>query len=153
MASPAPSLLRPAAGGRSTILVVDDNSIDRVLMRTLLEHGGFHVIEAEDGVTALALFERESPALVVADIVMPKMNGLEFCRAVRADLGNADIPILLASGLREQDAIGAAYEAGANDIIGKPYNEAVLLHRVRYMLRAANACAKRTANINRNQPS
>jgi signal transduction histidine kinase len=120
-------------------LVVDDNSIDRVLMRTLLEHGGFNVIEAEDGVTALALFERESPALVVADIVMPKMNGLEFCRAVRADLGNADIPILLASGLREQDAIGAAYEAGANDIIGKPYNEAVLLHRVRYMLRAANA--------------
>jgi len=133
------SFLRPVAGGRSTILVIDDNPIDRVLMRSLLERGGFQVIEAEDGIAALALFEREAPALVVADIVMPKMTGLDFCRAVRANPHNADIPILLASGLREQDAIGAAYEAGANDIIGKPYDETILLHRVRYMLRAANA--------------
>ena len=135
----ASSFLRPVAGGRSTILVIDDNPIDRVLMRSLLERGGFQVIEAEDGIAALALFEREAPALVVADIVMPKMTGLDFSRAVRANPLNADIPILLASGLREQDAIGAAYEAGANDIIGKPYDETILLHRVRYMLRAANA--------------
>lgn len=81
----------------------------------------------------------KAPALIVADIVMPRMTGLEFCRAIRANPHNGDIPILLASGLREQDAIGAAYEAGANDIVGKPYNETVLLHRVRYMLRAASA--------------
>jgi signal transduction histidine kinase len=139
MAPQAPSPLRPAASGRSTILVVDDNPVDRVLTRSLLEHGGFLVTEAEDGIAALALFEREPPALVVADIVMPNMGGLDFCRAMRANPLNVDIPILLASGLREQDAIGAAYEAGANDIIGKPLNETVLLHRVRYMLRAANA--------------
>jgi signal transduction histidine kinase len=120
-------------------LVVDDNPIDRLLMRTLLEHGGFNVVEAEDGITALARFEREPPALIVADIVMPRISGLDFCRAIRANPYNADVPILLASGLREQDAIGAAYEAGANDIISKPYNETVLLHRVRYILRAANA--------------
>ena len=74
----ASSFLRPVAGGRSTILVIDDNPIDRVLMRSLLERGGFQVIEAEDGIAALALFEREAPALVVADIVMPKMTGSRF---------------------------------------------------------------------------
>jgi signal transduction histidine kinase len=139
MASPAPSPLRLAASGRSTILIADDNPIDRILMRTLLERGGFQVTEAENGIAALALFEREPPALVVADIIMPNMSGLDFCRAIRANPQHVDIPILLASVLREQDAIGAAYEAGANDIIGKPLNETVLLHRVRYMLRAANA--------------
>jgi signal transduction histidine kinase len=139
MASPAPSPLRLAASGRSTILIADDNPIDRILMRTLLERGGFQVTEAENGIAALALFEREPPALVVADIIMPNMSGLDFCRAIRANPQHVDIPILLASGLREQDAIGAAYEAGANDIIGKPLNETVLLHRVRYMLCAANA--------------
>jgi signal transduction histidine kinase len=138
MASPAPSP-RLAASGRSTILIADDNPIDRILMRTLLERGGFQVTEAENGIAALALFEREPPALVVADIIMPNMSGLDFCRAIRANPQHVDIPILLASVLREQDAIGAAYEAGANDIIGKPLNETVLLHRVRYMLRAANA--------------
>jgi signal transduction histidine kinase len=139
MASPAPSPLRLAASGRSTILIADDNPIDRILMRTLLERGGFQVTEAENGIAALALFKREPPALVVADIIMPNMSGLDFCRAIRANPQHVDIPILLASVLREQDAIGAAYEAGANDIIGKPLNETVLLHRVRYMLRAANA--------------
>jgi signal transduction histidine kinase len=119
--------------------MVDDNPMDRILMRSLLERGGFQVTEAENGIAALALFEREPPALIVADIIMPNMSGLDFCRAIRANPQHVDIPILLASGLREQDAIGAAYEAGANDIIGKPLNETVLLHRVRYMLCAANA--------------
>jgi signal transduction histidine kinase len=127
------------ANGRLTILVVDDNPTDADLMRRLLERGGFKVIEAHSGAEALALFERELPALLVADIVMPKMSGLDLCRAIRANSQNVHIPILLATGLREEDAIGAAYEAGANDIVGKPYNKTIFLHRVRYMLRAANA--------------
>jgi signal transduction histidine kinase len=139
MVSPASSPFRPAANGRSTILVVDDNPIDRVLMRHLFERDGFHVVEAEDGAMALTFFEREPPALVVADIVMPKMNGLEFCRAVRANPYYLDVPILLATALPEQDAIGSAYDAGANDIIVKPFNVDVLVHRARHMLRAANA--------------
>jgi signal transduction histidine kinase len=139
MDSPTSTFVRPATHGRLTILVVDDNPSDSDLMRRLLERGGFKVIEADSGAAALALFEREPPALVVADIVMPNMTGLDLCRNIRADSQNGDIPILLATGLREEDAIGAAYEAGANDIIGKPYNKTILLHRVRYMLRAANA--------------
>src|SRR5665213_1373889 len=131
--SSSPSRL--VANGRSTILVIDDNPIDRVLTRSFLEDGGFHVTEAEDGVSALALFEHEPPALVVADIVMPNMSGLDFCRAVRANPQNVDIPVLLATGLREEDAIGSAHEAGANDIVGKPLNRTILLHRVRHMLR------------------
>ena len=130
---------RPTARGRSTILVVDDSPIERLLMRHLLEAEGFQVVEAEDGVVALELFDREPPALVIADIIMPNMNGLDLCRAVRSNPYYVDTPILLATALREQDTIGAAYEAGANDIVIKPLNAIVLAHRVRHMLRAANA--------------
>jgi signal transduction histidine kinase len=119
------------------ILVVDDDPVVRALMRTSLEGDGFAVREAGDGEAALALCAQQRPDLIVADVVMPRLDGFGLCRAVRARPELAYTPILMATGLDDVSSITQAYEAGATDFIAKPIQWVILSHRVRYMLRAA----------------
>jgi signal transduction histidine kinase len=108
-------------------------------MRDALEDEGFAVVEAEDGIAACELCEWLVPALIVADVVMPRMDGFELCRALRRRPQTAYVPILMATGLNDHNSIAIAYEAGATDFISKPLNWLILNHRIRYMLRAARA--------------
>jgi signal transduction histidine kinase len=124
---------------RRTILIVDDDPVVRSLMRDTLEDEGFTVIEAEDGIAASELCERSVPMLIIADVVMPRMDGFELCRTLRQRPETAYVPILMATGLNDHDSISIAYDAGATDFISKPLNWLILNHRVRYMLRAARA--------------
>ena len=121
------------------ILIVDDDPIVRSLMRDALEDEGFAVVEAEDGIEACRVCEERLPALIVADVVMPQMDGFELCRELRGRRATKDVPILIATGLDDTDSIAKAYDAGATDFISKPLNWLILNHRVRYMLRAARA--------------
>ncbi len=127
---------------RGKVLIVDDDDIIRTVMRATLEHGGFSVVEASDGAEGLALFGAEAPDAVVSDVVMPGMDGFEFCRQLRSQPQSEHTPILMATGLDDEDSIAAAYEAGATDFTAKPINWTVLNHRVRYVLRAARAFQK-----------
>jgi signal transduction histidine kinase len=135
------SLSDPAAG--TLILVVDDDPLMRMLMRDTLEREGFAVIEAEDGVDALARFNETRPALMIIDVLMPIMDGYETCRQLRQRPETTYLPILVATALDDVASIDEAYRAGATDFIAKPINWPVLGHRVRYMLRvlAAKAAA------------
>ena len=118
------------------VLVVDDDVTVRLLAGGALEGGGFSVIEAGDGESALALFNSRKPDIVLLDVLMPGMDGFETCRALRECPGGEHTPILMMTGLDDVDSINRAYEAGATDFAPKPINYALLDHRVRYMLRA-----------------
>jgi signal transduction histidine kinase len=121
------------------IMIVDDDPIVRSLMRATLEVDGYEIIEAEDGEEACRLYNERRPELLIADVVMPRMDGYALCAALRARPDSAYLPILMATGLDDIPSITKAYEVGATDFISKPINWVVLGHRVRYMLRASRA--------------
>src|SRR3984957_15840328 len=123
----------------SPILIVDDDPIVRSLIRATLEVEGYEIIEAEDGEEACSLYEARKPELLIADVVMPRMDGFALCRELRRRPDSAYVPILMATGLDDVPSITKAYEVGAPDFISKPINWVVLGHRVRYMLRASRA--------------
>jgi signal transduction histidine kinase len=121
------------------VLIVDDDPIVRSLMRATLEVDGYEIVEAGDGEEALDLYESGRPQLIVADVVMPRMDGFALCRELRRRPDSAYVPILMATGLDDVPSITRAYEAGATDFVSKPINWIILGHRVRYMLRASRA--------------
>ncbi len=131
---------------QNSILVVDDDEISRSLMRAALEQDGFSVAEAEDGLEAVQLCTKKMPNLVVADVIMPRMDGFDLCRELRARPQSAHLPILMATGLDDTPSIEKAYECGATDFISKPISWLILSHRIRYMLRAARAFDELRAN-------
>jgi signal transduction histidine kinase len=139
--------MQPSADRRpATLLVVDDDEILRAVMRTTLEQDGFTIAEAADGEAAFAMCSDGFPDLVIADAVMPHMDGFALCQALRRQTPTAHLPILMATGLDDAPSIARAYACGATDFIAKPVSWVVLTHRVRYMLRAARAFAELRAN-------
>ena len=123
----------------ASVLIVDDDKTLRLLMRESLEQAGFSVEEAADGRQAVALFMHKRPDLVLLDVMMPDMDGIHTCSALRKLPGGANIPIIIVTGLENVDFITQAYEAEATDFITKPLNWTLLSHRVRYVLRASQA--------------
>jgi signal transduction histidine kinase len=126
---------------QTQILVVDDDDIVRTIMRAELEAEGYIVIEAADGREGCEKCLEKQPDLIIADVLMPEMDGFAMCRALRANPASQHIPILQATGLDDIDSIVEAYNAGATDFIGKPLQWTIFRHRVRYILRSARAFA------------
>jgi diguanylate cyclase (GGDEF)-like protein/PAS domain S-box-containing protein len=118
------------------VLVADDDMAGRLLVRESLEQAGLRVVEAENGLEALALFYEHQPQLVLLDVVMPEVDGYEVCATLRKLPGGKAVPILMLTGLEDVESINRAYEVGATDFATKPINWLVLRQRVRYMLRA-----------------
>jgi two-component system, OmpR family, KDP operon response regulator KdpE len=124
------------ANGKRNILVVDDEpQITRVL-KTALSSQGYGVRTARDGEEALLEMRSWSPDLVITDLRMPKMDGLELCRRVRTE---SRIPIIVLSVKGEETIKVEALDAGADDYITKPFSINELLARVRAALRRASA--------------
>jgi len=119
-----------------TILVVDDerNIVD--LLRLYLEKEGFAVIAAADGEEALTLHRRHDPDLVVLDLMLPRIDGLEVCREIRR---HSDTPVLMLTARADDiDAI-VGLELGADDYVTKPFNPRALVARVKAILRRTDA--------------
>ena len=133
----------------AAILVVDDDPGQRLLMRKVLEHKGFEVIEAADGVEACRLNEERRPDLLLVDLMMPRMDGYELCRELRGQTHSADVPIVVTTSRDDIASIVRAYDAGATDFVPKPVNWLVLSHRLRYILRASRAFADLRENQER----
>jgi len=119
------------------ILVVDDQSNQRLLAVEILQRGGFDVLEADSGASALDILIQQDVAALVVDVTMPDLDGFELCRRVRAEPRNRHLPIMVMTARDDENAIEEAYNAGATDFISKPVNALLLNHRVRYMLRGA----------------
>lgn len=118
------------------ILVVDDVATNRIVMKVKLAAACYAVDQADCGAAALAAARRDSPDLVLLDVVMPDMSGLEVCRRLKADPATADIPVILITALADHASKMAGLEAGADDFLTKPVDEVTLLARVRSSLRA-----------------
>ncbi len=107
-------------------LVVDDSRVVRKAARRILERHGFSVREAGDGEQALAACREALPKLVLLDWNMPVMDGITFLRAARAEFGSAEPLIMLCTTESEFDRIVMALEAGAQEYIMKPFDDAIL---------------------------
>lgn len=119
----------------NSVLIVNDEPDQLRLMRTLLKKAGFTVLTAEDGAAGFALAKRERPDLVISDVTMPKMNGLDFCRHVRADSELKTVPILLVSALqKDTETVVAGLRAGADDYLEIPCDSTRLIAKVSRLL-------------------
>ena len=123
---------------RPVILVIDDDSVARLFVRSALEPAGMVVQEAAGGHEALEKFEALNPDLLVLDLMMPDMDGYQTCSRIRALPGGKRLPILILTELDDATSIAQAYQHGATDFIHKPVNPTILCHHIRYMLRTSN---------------
>ncbi|MBL0711687.1 MAG: EAL domain-containing protein [Colwellia sp.] len=125
-----------------TILIVDDDPAQRMMLQETLIPLGVDVIEATNGLEAVELFKKSPPELILMDIKMPIMDGLEACAQIRALPLGKDIPIVLITGLDDHESIRKAFNVDATDFITKPVNWPILSHRVSYLLKASRATVK-----------
>src|SRR6202795_4543464 len=115
-----PTMEETERASEASILVVDDDPSTRFLMRRALEHLGFEVIEAADGIEGYQRYERHRPDLLLVDVMMPRMNGYELCRKLRSHARSADVPIVVVTSVDDMPSIARAYDAGATDFVAKP---------------------------------
>ncbi len=120
------------------VLVVDDDAPSVKMIGFLLREEGYTVLTAHDGKTALSIVDQESVDLVILDVMMPHMDGMEVCRRVRQKL---DIPIIFLSARGETSDKVAGLEVGADDYLAKPFEPTELLARVKAVLRRTEAYA------------
>ncbi|HWQ14295.1 MAG TPA: response regulator [Roseiflexaceae bacterium] len=112
-----------------TVLIVEDDAATRRLYKFLLTNGGFVVLEAEDGVAALEQLARQPCDLVITDMNMPRMDGMDLIRSIRRDY--ADIYVILITAFGTPDTQKQAMRIGANDYLAKPFDFEELERRVR----------------------
>lgn len=124
------------------ILIADDSASDRAAARGILGDAGYSVVEATDGQQVLELYSRERPALVVLDVVMPKIGGLEVCRILKAKAVGY-LPVLMVSTRNSVNARVEGLRSGADDYLGKPYEAEELRARVEVLLRTRAAFGER----------
>lgn len=120
---------------KEKILVVDDEDAILELVRYNLVSSGYDVICAASGDKALHAVESERPNLVILDLMLPEINGLDVCRRLKADAKSKDIPIIILSAKGEEADIVIGLELGAADYVTKPFSPRILVARVRAVLR------------------
>ena len=123
--------------------MADDNAQNRAVAEATLEDEGHEVLLADDGEKAVAMFAERSPDCILLDVKMPKMDGVEACRRIRALPGGADVPIVFLTALREVDTFDRAQVAGGDDFMTKPYRPTELVVRVDAALRLRRIASER----------
>ena len=128
----------PGVGDASKlILVADDDDDVRDLVVFRLERAGYEVLTASDGEEAVALALQRRPDLCLIDVMMPKLDGLEATKRLRAHDGFADVPVLLLTASVQEAAVAEGLAAGADDYVKKPFAPQELLDRVAVALEAS----------------
>jgi len=128
----------------ASVLVVDDDPIVLDVVVRYLERDGFRTLTAADGEAARAILERESPSLVVLDVMLPGIDGLSLCRWIRA---NSDLPVILLTARGEEADRIVGLELGADDYMTKPFSPRELATRVRTVLRRTTPAASRAEQL------
>ncbi|TGE32694.1 response regulator transcription factor [Desulfosporosinus sp. Sb-LF] len=135
----------------TTILVVDDEEPIQELLRFNMEKEGYLVWVAKDGPEALRFVEKEQPDLVVLDVMLPGMNGLEVCRKLRSNPKFQQIPIIMLTAKGEEIDKILGLELGADDYMTKPFSPRELLARIKARLRRLNLPEGENAQILRGE--
>ncbi len=130
--------------GPVKVLVADDSESERMAARTTLSAAGYAVVEAFDGQHALEVFARERPDVVLLDVVMPRLTGLETCRILKAKTQANYLPVIMLSTRNSVNARVEGLRSGADDYLGKPYDSDELVARVEALLRARKVLGEGT---------
>ncbi len=118
------------------ILVVDDNPMNLDILQTRLSVHGYDILTAADGEEALAVAREKLPDLILLDIMMPKLDGIEVCKRLKADPSLPIMPIIMVTAKADSKDIVAGLDAGGDEYLTKPLDQAALVARVKSMLRA-----------------
>ena len=118
----------------STVLVVDDDPVILKLLEVNFEMEGFTVLVARDGEEGIAVARADQPDLIVSDIMMPKVSGLELVTALKSDPATSEIPIILLSAKAQNADVRSGLDAGADDYVTKPFEPLDLVDRVNRLL-------------------
>lgn len=117
-----------------TVLYVEDNEYNRKIVRQLLSRTSYRLLEAPDGEAAMALVRQDRPDLVLMDVQLPRMSGLDVTRAMRAEPATSDIPIIVVTSFALSGDDQRAMAAGASGYLAKPYSPRDLLALIRKFL-------------------
>ena len=117
-----------------TILYVEDNEYNRKIVRQLFSASSYRLIEAHDGEDGLAVAQKELPSLILMDVQLPKMSGLDATRTLKADARTKDIPVIVITSFALSGDREKAAQAGATNYLAKPYSPRELLAIVRQYL-------------------
>jgi DNA-binding response OmpR family regulator len=120
--------------GAPLVLVADDDEDILGLVSFRLERSGYEVAAAKDGEEALRLARKLSPALVVLDVMMPRLDGYEVTRRLREDEATRGIPVILLTALAQEADVARGFESGADDYLRKPFSPQELAARVQAVL-------------------
>jgi predicted signal transduction protein with EAL and GGDEF domain/ActR/RegA family two-component response regulator len=123
----------------SPVLIADDDEISRLFIVEALEQSGFSTVAVADGAAALELVTSRAFSLALLDVDMPRLDGYQVCRAIRATAELKYLPVVMITGHDDAESITRTYQAGATDFIAKPVNWTLLPHRLRYILGNADA--------------
>ncbi|MEG1345769.1 MAG: response regulator transcription factor [Acidaminococcaceae bacterium] len=127
---------------QAKVLLVDDEENIRMLVRFNLEKAGYAVVEAADGVTALDAVRTEAPNLVLLDLMLPGLDGLEVCRLLKSKPQTAGLPIIMLTAKSEEIDRVLGLELGADDYLTKPFGQRELVARVKAVLRRSQGADK-----------
>ena len=117
-----------------TILYIEDNEYNRKIVRQLLGRTSYRLMEAVDGESGVAMAQKELPELILMDVQLPKMSGLDATKALRSDPRTKDIPIIVITSFALSGDREKAADAGADSYLAKPYSPRELLALVRHYL-------------------
>jgi CheY-like chemotaxis protein len=119
---------------KKKILLVDDSATVLMMEQMLLRNFGYEVVTAKNGHEGVLKAKTELPDLILLDVVMPKMDGVEACRLLRAQPETAAIPIIMVTTRSEADNVEACFKSGCSDYVNKPINNAELIAKVKSVL-------------------
>ena len=125
----------PVAGARGKALVVDDDSTNLMFLRTLLKREGFEVVEARDGIEAVQRFREERPDIIFMDVMMPRMDGYEATRQIKALAGDSFVPVIFLTALTDEQALDRCIQVGGDDFLTKPCKQSTLKSKIASMER------------------
>jgi signal transduction histidine kinase len=133
--SALPIVSGAAVPAHAVIVIVDDEATQRLAARVCLEAAGFSVFESIGGDDCIQQLHNVRPDLIILDVMMPGIDGFEVCRRIRTDPDIAHIPVLMVTGLDDDDSIERAFDVGATDFLVKPITWSLLVYRVKFILR------------------
>ena len=115
---------------KKKVLLVDDSNTVLMMEKMILAKGPFEIVTARDGLEAVAKSKSEKPDVILLDVMMPNLDGLSACAAIRAQAETADIPIIMVTTRGEEQSIETAFRNGCTDYVTKPINGVELLAKL-----------------------